>query len=290
MNPLAWPGPQFLAFFAALGAAGLVWLRWRARAEEADGTGGVRLEDPYLIAFLRGGANEAIRIATVSLVDRGLLLADEARLRTRLGFSPRDVRRPLEKALLALYASPRDAADAYADAAVKAGAEALRGELARHGLLPAEETVQARRGRLVALVVLLLVVAGAKLLVALSAGRKNVGFLIVLAIVLPVAARLVHNPGRTRKGDALLADLRTLFAGLKDRAATLAPGGASAEAVLLASVFGVTALPEAGFGYAKKLFPRASAGGGSSCGASCGSSCGSSCGGGCGGGCGGCGG
>jgi hypothetical protein len=74
---------------------------------------------------------------------------------------------------------------------------------------------------------------------------------------------------------------------LRGRAKTLASGGATNEALLLASVFGVSVLAGPAFGFVEQLFPRANQRGGS-CGSSCGSSsCG---GGGCGGGCGGCGG
>jgi hypothetical protein len=102
-------------------------------------------------------------------------------------------------------------------------------------------------------------------------------------------ATTIAMPRLTSRGRTLLADLRRLFARLRERAPRLTPGGASADAALLAAVFGVAALPTA-FAYAQALYPRAastSSSWSSSCGASCGSSCG---GGGGGGGCGGCGG
>jgi len=103
-----------------------------------------------------------------------------------------------------------------------------------------------------------------------------------------ILANKIYNPHRTPAGDALLADLRTLFARLKERAHTLRPGGRSSEVALLMAVFGVRALSPIGFPYARQLFPKATASTSSStCGSACGSSCG---GGGCGGGCGGCGG
>jgi hypothetical protein len=128
--------------------------------------------------------------------------------------------------------------------------------------------------------------AGTKLLVALSRGRRNIGFLIVLWIVLTIVAAVVAHPRRTAKGDAVLSDIQNLFSGLKERASGLVPGQSHADLALLAGTFGVMSLPDQAFPYRKTLFPRAAAAGS---GNSCGSSCGSSCGGGCGGGCGGCG-
>jgi hypothetical protein len=43
------------------------------RAGESAEPPAVNLSDPYLIAYLRGGKNEVLRIATVTLIDRGYL-------------------------------------------------------------------------------------------------------------------------------------------------------------------------------------------------------------------------
>jgi hypothetical protein len=131
-----------------------------------------------------------------------------------------------------------------------------------------------------------------KISVALNRGRTNIGFLILMVVALVIAAGVVSRPRRTRSGDLLLEDMRTLFSGLSGRANTLSPGGASNEVAFLAALFGVQALPLAAFPFARQLGKRAQPSA-SSCStfiSSCGSSsCGSSCGGGCGGGCGGCG-
>jgi len=161
--------------------------------------------------------------------------------------------------------------------------------LIRLGLVPSEAEVSARRRRVWIALAILVGVAGTKLVVALSRGRSNVGFLIILAVVACVVAMKIHNPLRTPAGDQLLADLRNLFARLKSRAHTLRPGGETSEVALLSAVFGVGALSPILFPYAKQLFPRATSSNnpylyGSSCGSSCGG------GGGGGGGCGGCGG
>jgi hypothetical protein len=95
----------------------------------------------------------------------------------------------------------------------------------------------------------------------------------------------VANPFRTLAGEAMLADLRRLFAALQDRAGSIGTPSEAQELALVAAVFGIGALPGRGFTW-EKLFRRPESASSSSCG---GSSCGSSCGGGCGGGCGGCG-
>ena len=290
-NPFDLPGPEFLAFYVVFAVIVLIMLYLVRRAGELTDTPRVRFEDPYLIAYLRGGKNEALRVATVSLIDRGLLKWEGgAALTATAGAIPS---RPIEQLLVAYFAVVRVAPSIFRDGGLAAGTGDYRETLIRLGLVPSEAEVSARRRRLWVTLALLIGVAGTKLAVAISRGRSNIGFLIILAIVACIAAVKIHNPLRTPAGDQLLADLRTLFARLKSRAHTLRPGGETSEVALLSAVFGVGALSPMLFPYAKQLFPRADSSSnpslyGSSCGSSCGGGGGGDGGGG--GGCGGCGG
>ena len=193
------------------------------------------------------------------------------------------VRRPIEKALarsisgfaarhLAVFTSPGQ---------FYQPAKNIDDALLRLGLIPDESILRARPVRVSAsLVNLLTGVAGLKILIALQRGRANILFLVLLAMFFVFIAIRVHNPLRTRRGDALLADLRNLFSSLKARAAMLRPGGETADAALLMAIFGLDALPAASFPYAKRFQPGKHVFETSSCGSACGSSCGSSCGGG----------
>jgi len=98
----------------------------------------------------------------------------------------------------------------------------------------------------------------------------------------------IATPFRTLAGEAMLADLRQLFMGLRHRMWSIGTPSETQELALVAAVFGIGALPGRA-GVSETLFRRPQSTSSSSCGSS-GSSCGSSCGGGgCGGGCGGCG-
>jgi len=88
---------------------------------------------------------------------------------------------------------------------------------------------------------------------------------------------------RTRLGDRAIRDLARLCAGLKARAATIQPGAMTADALLLAAVFGLTALPGDAYAGIRRALQRPMGDGGSGDGGSGGD-------GGGGGGCGGCGG
>lgn len=311
MNPFDLPGPEFLLFYAVVGALlllGLVWARRRAEAGSAH----VRLTDPYLIACLRGGPNEALRVATVALVDRGLLKTYGSTLAVAGAGEAGLVHHPVEQALLDKFSSAAQAATVFSDPTLRAATRELESTLERHRLLPDQATRSARVFRLLMALGFFWALGFIKLLVALSRGRRNVLLLFVLAAVFAVAGGLLASPRRTRTGDEVMADLRTLFSGLKDRRLSLSPQQPD-EVALLSAVYGIGALPYADWAYARQLYPRAqsrnpncgvacgtssswsgtsvfSCGSSSSCGSSGDSSGGSSCGGGgCGGGCGGCG-
>jgi hypothetical protein len=185
---------------------------------------------------------------------------------------------------------------------VKKALDGMEADLVAQGLLPGPAMRSRRVALLVAAEVLLLGVAATKIAIALSRGRTNVEFLVLLAGLAGFLAWKLSRSRTTRRGDRLVADVRTLLTS-RDRkvrkSAYPEPAEWSAVVALLVAVGGPAAVPVASAAK-RALWPpptRASSSGSggwnSSCGAfsSCGaSSCGSSCGGGCGGGgCGGCG-
>jgi len=156
-------------------------------------------------------------------------------------------------------------------------------ELIRLGLLPDRELKQARKIRAWGAAAAVFGVGLAKIIVAESTGHHNIFFLVVLMVVFSIAALAISLSDRTRAGDRMIDDLRTLFGGMKQRSAAIHNGASPKEFALMAAVFGMATVPNG-----KTLFPKAYT---ASCGLACGSdssSGGSSCGGG--GGCGGCGG
>jgi uncharacterized protein (TIGR04222 family) len=244
-------------------------------------------------------------VAVISLVDRGLLEVCGNRLRAAKNATLDMVSRPIEKAVLELYAKPGDATAVFDDrhAANEACAEYER-TLVKAGLVPNTKEHDARTRSTAIAVLVFLGVGLTKLVIAFSTGHRNVFFLIVAMGIgsLGLVAAAV-SCRRTERGQRFRDDLPGLFAHLKQRSPWIESGGATSEAVLLAAVFGLAALPAARHGYAKTLYPKAAkdssgplfTGGcraacGTACGSSGGSSCGSSYGGGGGGGCGGCGG
>jgi uncharacterized protein (TIGR04222 family) len=291
VNPFDLRGPEFLVFYFALGLAtlGIVW--FLRRTNESDSTVSPVLNDYLEIAYLRGGANEALRVATMNLINRGFIdVKTDDRLHTLDPKAHVLVSKESERGILEKFRVAQAATQIFSDRSLRRTvAEECLPALARMGLVPDRPRQAMRAVLLFVGASILTAVAGIKILLALSRGRPNIGLLIIAAAVFCVLLYKATTPLCTPAGNALLADLRTLFAGLRERGGSLMQGVDTQDFALLMAVFGMSALPPA-FSF-DRLFPQA-AKTSSACGSGCGTSSGggSSCGGGgCGGGCGGCG-
>ena len=285
LNPFDLPGPQFLVFYVLLAAVliGILWV-YRHHGESEKPAPAPELTDPYLVAYLRAGAPEVWRLATVRLIDRGLLKVDND-IVSAVDGHPDDLQNEVERATLKWFCIPQNAISLVK----KSNSDPYLGlvspyeqRLMKLGLLRSHEARSATAVRHVFVAGVLVLVAIVKIAMAIERGHKNIGFLILLIFGGLMALYKLGMPERTRRGDTVLEDLKKLFSRLH-QPGLLQPGKSSAEVLWMAAVYGISALA---FSHIEKLYPRAQATDGS-CGSSCGSSCG---GGGCGGGCGGCGG
>ena len=99
MNPFDLYGPEFLLFYTVLAAVLIAGLYVVRGSQEPEDPTPVRLTDPYAIACLRGGPNEMLRVATVNLVERGLLTHEDIYISATRN-AGRMVNDPLELALI----------------------------------------------------------------------------------------------------------------------------------------------------------------------------------------------
>lgn len=285
MNPFVLHGAAFLTFYAIVGCLALGGQYLWNRARELSGlVPQLNMTDPYQIAYLRGGADQALNVAAVSLIDRGLLSGGDATLTAERN-AANLARRPIEKAILDLYKSAGKAADMRNSLTCLAACHEYQRTLEDFELVAGRGVFAHRLLPLLAVLVVLGFIGFLKLLMAVAEGR-DYGFIVMLMVVFGIASLKIFRRHRTARGDAMLADLRVLFARLRDRADTLRQGGATNEAALLAAVYGLDKLPADRFPGTKPLRRKkqdSSCGGGSGCGSSCSGSCGGGCGGGCGG-------
>ncbi|MBL8020915.1 MAG: TIGR04222 domain-containing membrane protein [Leptospirales bacterium] len=269
MNPFDLAGPQFLIFYALgiLVLFGALYLL--RRFLEPSDLSGIRVTDPYEIACLRGGTNEVLRIACVKLKDRGVLESEGKQIRAAQGWSTNALD-PLEDQIATNFASSSEASSIFK---LTHHADHVARSLESKGLIPDEDMRMRRFMIKLAVMVTIGGVAVVRIFQALSHGRVNFIFLIVLALVgLFLIWR--YDPRRTPAGDRVLAGIKRLLTRL--RYTRVKPGGGN-DALLLAAAFGLAALPSE-YSYAREWFPKSDSTWSSSSGASTGSGCGSSCG------------
>ena len=283
-------GPEFLALFIGTAIAVCFLVRAAIAASEPS-SDGMRVRDPYMIAYLRGGLQELIRVVVLSLAIRGLLKIAVTGIQIA---DPTEINRadlPIEKALLEACRQQVTPATVRQNTRVWAAGQEFEHQLVDLGLL-ADATVRKLRWFPVLIgVAFLVTLAVAKIEVALATGHSNVAFLIIATLVATILLLSLVFRRQTRRGRAVLRELNALFHSLRRRSKELS-AAAVPETTMLAAVFGVYVLPEIDRNAWRKLFPQPSASnssGGSGCGSSgCGGGGGggSGCGG---GGCGGCG-
>ncbi len=310
-NPFNLHGPEFLVFYVSTALAVNILIRlWIGLKENGGDLAETRqqfenakLTDPYEIAYLRGGSNEALRIASVALIDRGLLTVDASndyRLKTRDNRCVELANKPIERWLLLECLLPRKVTDLFSRPGLISACKQYQHKLEHLELIPNAHQMARRRSITLIGTLALVGLALAKIVIALSRGRHNIIFLVILCAVATYFALKARERRRTGKGDRFLDDLKSLFSGLKVRAKFMQNGGVTNELALLTATFGLSAASPENFPFIRKIYKKSSSAKSSNnCGTGCGSgyfysSCGGGgCGGGgCGGGagCGGCGG
>jgi uncharacterized protein (TIGR04222 family) len=289
MNIFDLRGPAFLAVYLLASVVGLIVLYVLSRRAPSTGpslpSGDARrlLRDPYLLAFLRGGAEQTLQTVAFSLSERGLLSVSKKGLVASGERSA--LTHPLEVAVYTQCGTLRRIGKLLRDKRLKDLADEYAAPLRESGLI-AGAAEKARRLRIFLVVGgTLLAMSVLKISIALRGGHSNIAFLLMLTVVVLIVAIAISRRRRTGAGDRALIDQQTLFAELKGRAKRLGARGATGEAVLIAAAFGLAALPSAAYPFANEVHRQAQSGAGG-----CGSSSGCGGGGGGGGGCGGCGG
>lgn len=258
VNPFDWSGPWFLLAYLIFGL--LVYYSVRElliRQELRNQHAQLSLaDDPYRIAFLRGGALEAVKIAAIVLVDRGLLRADGPLLETASADSLRFASHDIERDVLRLYLGRQGhSRELAAQADMLPSCRAYQDSLTQQELLVGPPLLRRRERITWPAHYLLLTVAAVKAVIAISRQHYNLLFLALLLAIFLLMLRGLRTQATSWSAQRLLTDLRMLFGRLNQRAARLQAGSSSADMALLAAIFGLGALPLSVYAYVAELYP-----------------------------------
>ncbi|MGD9588441.1 MAG: TIGR04222 domain-containing membrane protein [Pyrinomonadaceae bacterium] len=298
---------------------------WIAR-RESDKTGGLPLPavppdpDPFEIAYLRGGSNEAARAVVFSLMQNDMAELRKDGKRTLLQVAPAvGIERAtgLERAALEWIGSKREVKELFDRAnglvaRLRPHLDIYHDRLTAKNLLTAEAVSGKLKKYARFAAGFLALVGGYRVLTSIVYGHYNIAFTVILTIIAVIAVLSAGSlPRITKLGRLYLDRLQLAFDDLKRTSVQpYLPGSETAVVpqatfagvdplLLSVGLFGGGVLAGTVFNDYNTAFQRsqqqAAAGGcGSGCGSGCssggdgGSGCGSGCGGGgCGGGCGG---
>ena len=206
MNPFDLHGPEFLAFYTVFALSLLSLLYLSRRLGGSHETAQPPIDDPYFVACLRGGEKECVRVATLALIDRNLLAVKssgtsiltgaamgENRLEVTDPQAISTVKRPIEKEILEAFQPSSPVTSTLDSLQYSSACQDYARRLEQLGLVHKREVRDAFPYRIWVSVALLLGIAVIKMLIALSRGRTNVLFLLILAIVACFVATRINS-------------------------------------------------------------------------------------------------
>lgn len=295
--PLNLRGPQFLVFYAIWGTIViLAFYKWIKIKECAYPIPKVKLSDPYLIAYLKGGRIELLKIALFILADKGTLRLTDKRIKIKHVESLENIQNPLEKAIIRKAFFNSEPLNLLIDIGVLEAMNEYQKNLEDHNLLSSERICYQRMPAFIISLIALVGLSIAKIYIAFLLGKSNIVYLIILTGIYSFCLFKIFRKRRTYLGERLLNDISQLFSNMKNKSQQFKQGINTQEVGLFGALFGLDYLSSKEFPYINSsilctsknnIFNARVERYDSNCGSGCGSGCGGS---GCGSGCGGCGG
>ena len=255
MFPFDLSDPQFLAFYLMFAAVVVAAFYFGRRYYESGPLPTIDLTDPLLFACLRGGPKEVVRVATLGLIDRGLLKTPDETVAAET--KPQVASTRIEREILHHFRSATDL-DSILDrpAIERVAAEDYEGQLIQLRLVPDAEMLRLRAWLLVTALISLIGVGTIELMVAKAAGHRNVGSLFILMVLGAIVIVKLRGGYRTVLGDSCFSSIRGMLRKLRDRATTIKPGSGSRDLLWLTALFGAAALPTEAFPLVPTLWPK----------------------------------
>lgn len=208
--------------------------------------------DPYQIAYLNNGPDGAIRIALYSLVQAGLLTAVAGRVKVAKPGAAQLCENDLERTIINMVGEGLAVSTVVSDPAIVRGTQSFRAALISEHLLADDELRASNRtltlmvGGVVAAFALLFFI------IQVARGADDAGILLgaLLAVIVVFGGLAAVLPRLTPRGSHALTGLRQRF---QQTAANKSSQGGP-ESLVIAGLFGFTALPTAEQPLARVIF------------------------------------
>jgi len=235
-NPLDLLGPEFLLFYIAtafvLNLVLYIWVRSSEPVGVPDARAQTLLRDLYMLAYLRGGATETIKLAIFGMTERGLLQPLNALVKSDAKAITNNM---IERQVAAECLTSKHVHDLAKLSSLRMVADKYAEPLKECGLIASQAEYNRRMPMLLAIGGLLVLLSGAKISIAISRGRSNIMFLVVLSAFAVFICWRIFMMQRTSRGTHALQMQQSLFHRLLNRVKQLASKGATNEAIIVAA-------------------------------------------------------
>lgn len=238
-------GQTFLGLYWILTAAtilAVLLIKRTIRAQLPEHGSRTRLDDePYLAAYLHGGADLALTAALASLRADGLVRCRDKRCELTEAAPARN-HSDLEEAVLAVLATPRPRRSLARQFAVVSAARKLRNQLIERGLLMSDlQYTKYQTSSMLLMAVFALGVV--RMLAGMGNNRPVLYLALSMAATLAIALLLaLRKPNRTVPGDRELARLTVDHEHLAPRHRPDWTAGGATSAAMAVALFGAGAL------------------------------------------------
>jgi len=244
----------FLMFGVVLAIAGVAAVIVLRTKKGALGPCSRPPTDPYSIAYLNAGPDGAIRIGLYSLVQAGLLTPIAGRVKVAKPGAAQLCANDLERIIINMVGEGLAVATVVKDPAIMRGTQSFRAQLVSEQLL-ADDSLRVANRNLALMIgggVVGFVLLGIILSLTLYKNSPDIGNLFVLLVIVtaPFAALAALTPRLTPRGQHALGGLRQRFQKTAENKSS--QGGE--ESLIVAGLFGFTALPTAEQPLARVIF------------------------------------
>jgi len=242
----------FLMFGVVLAIAGVAAVIVLRTKKGALGPCSRPPTDPYSIAYLNAGPDGAIRIGLYSLVQAGLLTPIAGRVKVAKPGAAQLCANDLERIIINMVGEGLAVATVVKDPAILRGTQSFRAQLVSEQLL-ADDSLRVANRNLALMIgggVVGFVLLG--IILSLTQDAPDVGGLFVLMVVVAAAfaGLAAVTPRLTPRGQHALGNLRQRFQKTAENKSS--QGGE--ESLIVAGLFGFTALPTAEQPLARVIF------------------------------------
>ena len=203
-------GEDFLYFYTFFGFISLILYHILRFLYESGRVNKLQLDDPYLIAYLRGGKNETLRILTISLVEKNILVYKNDELEVKKNSSNTEDLSTFERDVVNYFLYSKKANSIFTESSFEKHFEYYRHFLEINHLLPDNTIFYYRRISFLFLFGGIIILGALRIYFSIINSHYNLIYLLIIMGSLIFFFIKYSFPRLTIKGKKFLTNLQKI--------------------------------------------------------------------------------